>query len=435
MKKVSLREYDWLGTNSESGYPIRLTGAQVNILGAYERKWAKGTLEWGRDKVRFAGFCGTIKLGTDYFDILPKITEKEDLSIERTILIRMLQVVFNLQLSTGDQTQVSIQDTCILDVFIELFCRTIREAARRGLPHAYTSQAENLRSLRGKLIVSHQIRHNACHPERLFCDYEEFKEDNTLNHILKAALQIAERHAVSPGTRASARSVLDLFLDVSDIPPRSLRRASLEKDRRYSTWKDALTQASWFLEGECPNLYSGKNDSISLLFDMAKLFERYIAIEVRNLLSPMGYTVQLQGPPLWLLSNNDRSRYKMIPDLHLSMDGHSIAILDTKWKVLSNQAGDSAMAQSDLYQVFAYAKAHQISAVALVYPSSSGEESGKDFWRYMDGRTSLHIISADITSLADGRQAFRDHLFDCGLDDFLQHARAGAAVGVSPEFF
>jgi len=415
-----LREYDWIGTVHGSGFSICLSAAQVNSLGSAERRWAKGALEWGRDKVRFAGYCGAIKLGDDYFDILPKIAAKDNPSLERSILIKMLQVVFNVQFSTGDETASSLQDTCILDVFIGLFCRTIQEPARRGLPHAYTSHAENLNSLRGKLSVSRQIRSNACHPERLSCEYEEFQEDNLLNRVLKAALVIAGRHAGSPGTRASVKSLLVLFSEVSDVSPVALRWSELEQDRRYASWKSALSQARWFLEGECQNLYSGTADSISLLFDMAKLFERFVAIEIKNLLVPMGYSVILQSSQWHLLMNEEgQERHIIIPDIYLSKDGVPIGVLDTKWKIPSNNNGTTDSAQSDLYQLFAYAKAYHVAEVALIYPGYFDPGSRIESWKYLDGETTLHIINADITLLAQGRDVFRKHISDSGLFNLL----------------
>lgn len=422
MKKVVVREYDWLGTQPESGLPVVLSDAQVGVLGSMERTWARGTLEWGRDRVRFAGFCGTVKLGTDYFDILPKITEDEDTSIDRSLLVRMLRIVSSIQLSAGDETQASMQDSSILDVLIELFCRTIRDSARRGLPHAYTAQSDNLRTLRGKIRVNHQIRHNLCHPEKLFCDFEEFQEDNILNQVLRAGLMIAGHHAGSPGTRISVESLLDLFIDVSDVPVSKLRWAGLEQDRRYAGWKAALAQARWFIDGECPNIYSGKNDSISVLFDMSKLFERYVAIEVSSLLSPAGYSVQCQGPLSWLLSIDDTFRFKTIPDIFVTKNDQPIAILDTKWKVLNGGTDVADMAQSDLYQLFAYAKAYHVSAVALIYPSSYGQVYDHRCWKYMDGLTSLYVIRTDITALKRGRQSFRDELSRSGLEHIFAHA-------------
>lgn len=423
MKRVILREYDWLGTKPGSGYLINLSDAQLSVLGSMERTWAKGTLEWGRDRVRFAGYCGTVKLGADYFDILPKITDEEDPSIDRVVLVRMLQTVSNLQLSSGDETQASMQNTTILDILIGLFCKTIRDSARRGLPHAYTARSDNLRTLRGKINISHQIKHNICHPENLFCDLEEFQEDNTLNQVLKAALKIAGHHAGSTKTRVSVNSLLDLFIEVSDISASKLNWAGIEKDRRFVGWKAALTQAHWFIDGACPDIYSGKNNSISILFDMSKLFERYVAIEMGHLLNCFGFTIQCQGPLSWLLSREGISRNKTIPDMFVTKDDKPVAIFDTKWKLIKDGSGEAVMAQTDLYQLFTYAKVYHVSAVALVYPGSYDQTSNHLCWKYMDGQTSLYVIRADITTLKCGRQEFRDELFRSGIDRIL--ARAG----------
>ena len=200
--------------------------------------------------------------------------------------------------------------------------------------------------------------------------------------------------------------------------------AGLEQDRRYAGWKAALAQARWFIDGECPNIYSGKNDSISILFDMSKLFERYVAIEVSSLLSPAGYSIQCQGPPLWLLSIGDMSRFKTIPDLFVTKDGRPIAILDTKWKMLNGSTDGADIAQSDLYQLFTYAKAYHVSDVALIYPSSYGQVNDHGCWKYMDGMTSLYVIRTDITALRRGRQDFRDELSRSGLEALFGLARS-----------
>lgn len=426
MRRIVVREYDWLGTSPESGFPVSLSDAQVGILVSMERTWAKGTLEWGRGKVRFAGYCGTVKLSNDYLDILPKITEEEDPAIDRSLLVRMLRIVAGLQLSTGDITQVSMQDASVLDVLIDLYCRTIRESARRGLPHAYTMHSDNLRALRGKLRVSKQLQHNLCHPEKLVCDFEEFQEDNALNHILKAGLVIACRHAGSSSTRVAVKSLLDLFIDVSDVPISQLQWAGLEQDRRYSGWRSALAQARWFIEGECPNIYSGQKDSISILFDMARLFESYVAIEAGSILRPEGYSIRCQGPHAWLLSSEGMLRYKTIPDIYISKDDRPIAVLDTKWKVLLDGPEDSGISQSDLYQLFTYARAYHVTDVALIYPSSYGKPLDYGHWRYMDGMTSLHIIRVDLAALGRGRQEFRDELVKAGLDQVLASAGVGS---------
>jgi 5-methylcytosine-specific restriction enzyme subunit McrC len=287
--------------------------------------------------------------------------------------------------------------------------------------------SDNLCTFRGKIQVSKQLQHNICHPEKLFCDFEEFQEDNALNHILKAGLTIASRHAHSPGTRVSVQALLDLFVDITDVPTSKLQWSGLEQDRRYTGWKSALFQARWFIEGECPNIYSGKNDSISILFDMAKLFERYVAIEVGNIISPEGYSIQCQGPPAWLLSGNDTLCYKTIPDIFITKDDHPIAILDTKWKFPKDGSEGFRISQCDLYQLFTYAGAYHVNDVALIYPSCYGETFEYRHWKYMDNTTSLHIIHVDIATLSRSRQEFRDELSRAGLSRVITHADLGGA--------
>lgn len=81
------------------------------------------------------------------------------------------------------------------------------------------------------------------------------------------------------------------------------------------------------------------------------------------------------------------------------------------------------MAQSDLYQVFAYAKAYQLQDVALVYPQSASTQVEQSGRLYFDGSTRLHVLFVDITLTAISRQAFREVLL-AGLGPVLEGALA-----------
>ena len=57
------------------------------------------------------------------------------------------------------------------------------------------------------------------------------------------------------------------------------------------------------------------------------------------------------------------------PDIVLESDGHTV-VLDTKWKLLSDNARNSGISQADMYQMYAYSKKYEADAIILVYPRS-----------------------------------------------------------------
>ena len=62
----------------------------------------------------------------------------------------------------------------------------------------------------------------------------------------------------------------------------------------------------------------------------------------------------------------------MKPDIVVrTKDRDAIFILDTKWKVLSESKHNYGIAQSDMYQMYAYQKKYNAVNVRLLYPMTN----------------------------------------------------------------
>ncbi len=115
---------------------------------------------------------------------------------------------------------------------------------------------------------------------------------------------------------------------------------------------------------------------------MIRLFEDYVYrllerivhsnVQFKNL------RVTAQRPVRYLMRKRSQASnaghfFQMRPDIVISRRGDSspIAIIDTKWKLLSRlESGNKwGTKQSDIYPMFAYAKRYNCPKIILLYPS------------------------------------------------------------------
>ena len=300
--------------------------------------------------------------------MLPKIDGGE-VNVRRN-LVAMLSVARDLEISEGDAARVAVQNHSILEIFIGLFCKKLFAQVHRGLVRRYEGREENLSVLRGKLAVVEQVRLNAANPERLFCQFDEFCEDNPLNQVFKAAIRMLLKASRQLENQRQLAELLLVFEGVSDCPRGSMPWTRVVLDRLSERYRPCFRLAELFLKNTPPDVTGGTGHGLSLFFDMNILFEEYIGRMAARVFAPLGYRVTLQSPPRHLAvhEGHDRPAFAMKPDVVGHLNSQIAWILDTKWKRLSVAEAKDGVAQSDLYQMHAYAHCYDCPDVVLLYP-------------------------------------------------------------------
>ena len=120
-----------------------------------------------------------------------------------------------------------------------------------------------------------------------------------------------------------------------------------------------------------PLAVSGKTLGISLLFPMEKLFERYVEVKLRNKL-PAPYSLTRQAASRSLCKHKDNDMFELRPDMLVKDGQKTILVLDTKWKLIAADIGDTkyGLSQGDFYQMFAYGQKYLegTGEMLLIYP-------------------------------------------------------------------
>ncbi|MDK9758881.1 McrC family protein, partial [Vibrio sp. D173a] len=85
------------------------------------------------------------------------------------------------------------------------------------------------------------------------------------------------------------------------------------------------------------------------------------------------YSLHTQVKGKHLAKYQNRGRFALRPDLMIRLGELNKVVMDTKWKLLDVDAFNADISQSDIYQMFAYAKKYlnqpdEGNDVILIYP-------------------------------------------------------------------
>jgi len=341
-----------------------------------EAAWLRLTQRRGRRAVQVTSFVGVMRSPNGFqLEVLPKLGR----AIEggppeaRRLLIDMLKCFPGFRHIRTDSAHLLATKMPLLEVFIAEFLAAVGHVVKRGLRRDYVAERSNLFALRGKLLVSQQLRQNLQRPDRFFTDHDEFSPNRPENRLLHAALRKVLGVTVSELNQRLARELAFVF---ADVPPSTQVREDLQRvrfDRGMSHYLDAVAWARLILQEESPLTGAGANDAPSLLFPMEALFEAFVAKHLAlQLQQPLVLKTQARLHHLVRHQGDDWFRLK--PDLLVRDGAGERLVLDTKWKLIDGRKANGTdkygLAQADFYQLQAYGQSYLQGKgdVVLVYP-------------------------------------------------------------------
>lgn len=258
------------------------------------------------------------------------------------------------------------------EAFYFLFLQSVVRLAQRGLARRYRTVENNLPFLRGRIRFPEHLRQNAVNRSRFFVGYDEFSADRPANRLIRTALDLLAVRARRPRNRQLIHGLRVVF---SDIPPSSQPAVDWDRrlvDRSMRHYGEVLPWVGLLLFRHGLATFAGDHRNRALLFPMEEVFEDFVTASFRRY---SGYPVQSQRPQWPLVTEDGKGLFMMKPDIALMSESRDrpAFILDAKWKRLEARLDDArrGIAQSDLYQLFAYGKKYGVPKVALIYPKSA----------------------------------------------------------------
>lgn len=323
----------------------------------------------------------------DQIEILPKThkhsfelseTGSSSIGNDRKNLIKMLQATRHLPSRTASTASLDIAKMPLLDVFIRLFLNEVSKLVKRGIARQYQSQEESLTYLKGKLLVSQQVRHNLVTKHYHYMSYDELSNNRSENRLIRSALQWAVNR-VRGETEHLCQELLFYFSSIPKSSDISHDMNAWQRGRHLRHYEPIRPWLEMIFKEHSPTSVDGKKDMLSLLFPMERVFEDYVAINLKNQFPNMEIKTQVKQHSLIrhtpLITNKEKNLFQLKPDLYLKYKDR-IIIADTKWKLIDENLPNKKynISETDIYQMLAYNQTYQKyekdAEIWLIYPRS-----------------------------------------------------------------
>ena len=365
--------------------------ALKQLIGSDESDHSK-LFRYGFDRHREALICqnyvGVICLSNgDQIEILPKThkhsfdliePDSQTLGGNRKNLVKMLQATSYLPYKSASSASLDIERMPLLDVFVRLFLNEVNILIKRGIARLYQTEDENLTYLKGKLLVSQQVRHNLVMKYRHYMSYDELSTDRPENRLIRSALQWAVNR-VQGETEHLCQELLFHFSSVPRSKTITQDMKAWQKGRHLRHYEPVRPWLEMIFNEHSPTSISGNRKMLSLLFPMERVFEHYVALQLKRQFPDYDISTQVRQESLLRFtpytSDNEEKLFQLRPDLYIKHEG-SVIIADTKWKLINeNLAGKKYnISEADIYQMLAYNQTYQkhqeTSEIWLIYPRS-----------------------------------------------------------------
>lgn len=358
----------------------------------------------------FKQFVGVIQVDGLTIEILPKIDKYESESAEnkqkwQSALIEMLRITRKLKVQQVGEANVSKQSIHLLDIYFEWFLNEVQLLIHQGLIKQYYKETSNVKALKGKLEFAGHLSKNLVHKERFYTTHQVYDKDHLLHQVLSQALSIIA--SLSKGTYlySKCKTTQLNFPEVTEIQANEVTFSKIPKNRKTAPYETALAIARLIILNYAPNIKSGSEQMLALLFDMNVLWEEYILIRLKQMANEKGFTVEGQ---------NSKGFWKNIsirPDIVIQKKNETF-IIDTKWKNIDY----SEPSTHDLRQMYVYSEYWVSKKAMLLYPSNKLNIEQQDFTPFSNYK---HSCSLGKISIFDSENKLNEKIGNTILDWFL----------------
>lgn len=309
----------------------------------------------------------TMKDGT-VIEILPKIVGESIGETEtKQIFLDMLRVLNVITFKACESAKLQTERLNLFEIFIKMLVDELVTLTKQGLKSAYSGVEANERFYKGKLQTSSHIKNNWYRVDRFFIRYDEFSLNRPENRLIKSTLLLLLQVTKSSQNRSSITRLLTFFeyVPASESIETDFSKCATSRDMNH--YVVALSWCRVFLMGESFTAFSGSSLAYALLFPMEQLFERYIYSKLA-FMAGKEFDIRAQEQRFSLFDLPAKS-FSLRPDIVINKNGKTV-VIDTKWKLVNTASRNNGISQSDMYQVYAYAKKYEAEKVYLLYPRS-----------------------------------------------------------------
>ena len=180
-------------------------------------------------------------------------------------------------------------------------------------------------------------------------------------------------------------------------------------DRNTKEYEMLIRWSRVFLLNKSFSTFSGSHNARALLFPMEKVFESYVAQQLKKTFVDLNWEVSAQDKGYYLFDSP--KQFALRPDIVITRDDHSHVVLDTKWKSLvDNPRINYGISQADMYQMYAYSKKYKTPEIWLLYPINSEMRNHSEISFRSDDGVSVSLFFVDVANVEASLSTLRTKL-------------------------
>lgn len=339
--------------------------------------------------VRFKQFVGAIQIGKYCIEVLPKVDRINNSDDAYKILISMLRQSGLIDIKTPSESNLRIKQNYILEAYTIMFLEECEMLIHRGLIKSYHNVSQNNNTLKGNLIFSKQLSKNLVHAEKFYVSFTTYDRQDPLNRILLKTLNLLAKLDTLSDNKSSVAKLKLYFPELDDIRVTDDFFSNIVWGRKNEAYRKAIHMARLLLLNYHPDLSSGKNDVLALMFDMNYLWEKWFTTKIRKAAALIDNRIEIKvqtRSSFWSDFNGETIHQK--PDILLKLPCGSKIVIDTKWKLINKKPSEE-----DVRQMFTYNKLFDSNQAYLVYPGSNQSINGSFFKNSINGSCGMEFIS------------------------------------------
>ena len=359
-------------------------------------------------------YVGLIQMQNGYqIQVLPKIdfSNDQDSGNEETkrVFLRMLRSMKDFPSKVFNDANLKTDRMMLYEIFINMYLQEVRNLVKHGIKSQYVDREDNLKFYKGKLVVNEQIKQNAAHGERFYVRYDEYLVDRAENRLVKATLLKLQGITISAENQKEIRQLLTAFEMVSPSVNYQKDFSLVVIDRNTKDYDMLMRWSKVFLLNKSFTTFSGGHDARALLFPMEKVFESYVAQQLKKVLIDLDWELSIQDRGYYLFDSP--KQFALRPDIVITRDNATKIILDTKWKSLEDKPSIRyGISQADMYQMYAYSKKYNTSEIWLLYPVNSEMRGHDDISFKSEDGVNVQLFFVDVANIEDSLNELRARL-------------------------
>jgi 5-methylcytosine-specific restriction endonuclease McrBC regulatory subunit McrC len=360
-------------------------------------------------KLKAKGYVGAISLPSGIIINIEPKTQKN--SWEN--LFKLFEYTEDIETKYDGRSVNAEKGDSLWDIFAEIFTKKIMHLINSGLYRRYITKTEEITAIRGRLLVTQNIRSPQQFRTKHWCEFDELSYDVLENQLVLYCASLLIRKIKNTKTKQKLIKIKNIIQsqDVTLKTKFSISDAkTIPINRMNKKYEPIITYCKLILENSAYKKFSdtGEIEIPSFTISMWKLFENFIAKALRQHPNKK-INVKLKEKSENILEPiadyPNKKQYaaktpKLEPDHTLKMNNKKL-ILDTKWK--------EKVSSNDWYQMITYALAFK-SDIVLVLPKfnkdySDGFKIPKEFAK---NNLTIHVKTIDFEQASESNDFIGD---------------------------